>query len=120
MAVVNPISEDNEPEALLSRDVGLRIRKIRNAKKLSLRDLARRCGTNLQNIQRLETGGTRITVEWIYVICNGLEIPPGSLFCDGQTEEWALATKMHSEVSNLIMRLQAFQRNLASLSPSKT
>ncbi len=54
-------------------EVPRRLRDYRRERGLSMRELAERCGTSQQQIDRLEKGHRRITLEWLLKISLALE-----------------------------------------------
>lgn len=51
------------------------IRRIRQDRRLTLKDLATALKTTPQTVQRLETGGMTISAEWLYRIAKVLDVP---------------------------------------------
>jgi transcriptional regulator with XRE-family HTH domain len=74
-----PVGPLSSPE-LDSAEIAGRLRRIRLAKKFKLREVAEATGTTPQTIQRLESGGMSLTVEWVLKICKALAIDPAYLF----------------------------------------
>ncbi len=58
----------------LDRAIGLRIRELRRAAGMTLRDLGQAVGVSLVQIQRYETGTSRVTVERLIAISNSLGV----------------------------------------------
>jgi phage repressor protein C with HTH and peptisase S24 domain len=59
-----------------------RIRELRTAKRLSLQQLAELVGTSRQQIHRLETGVTRVTIDWLGRIAPHLGVDPKDLMAE--------------------------------------
>ena len=70
----------------MSRDIvirfGRRIRRIRDAKKISQTILAERIGTNQETISRIENGKQETCLRFIEELAQGLKTPLGELFND--------------------------------------
>lgn len=70
----------------MSRDIvvrfGRRIRRIRDAKKISQTVLAERIGTNQETISRIENGKQETCLRFIEELAMGLKTPLGELFND--------------------------------------
>jgi len=62
-----------EKETLL-KNLGTRIREIRNKMDISPKDLAHSIGKDQQSIQRLEAGNINPTYYYLYEIADGLEV----------------------------------------------
>ncbi|QEM10188.1 helix-turn-helix domain-containing protein [Mucilaginibacter rubeus] len=62
-----------EKEVLL-KNLGERIRKIREQKGITQKQLAHTIGKDQQSVQRLETGRVNPSVYYLYEIAKGLEI----------------------------------------------
>ena len=58
----------------------LNIKEIREAKGLSIRDLAKRMGTSSANISRWENGHVDITLTRLHEIAEALKVSPKKLF----------------------------------------
>jgi transcriptional regulator with XRE-family HTH domain len=59
-----------------------RIRELREARKLTLEEVAERAGTTVQQLSRLERGERRLTDQWMRQIAQALEVRPASLLGD--------------------------------------
>lgn len=66
----------------LAPQVGARIRAARKAKGMTLKEFGLAIGTTPQTIQRLETGGMTMSLEWLEAMAKALEIEPWKLFVD--------------------------------------
>lgn len=62
-----------EKETLL-KNLGTRIREIRNKKGISQKQLAHSIGKDQQSVQRLEAGNINPTYYYLYEIADGLEV----------------------------------------------
>ena len=58
----------------LLKNLGARIREIRNKKGISQKDLAHSIGKDQQSVQRLEAGNINTTYYYLYEIAAGLEV----------------------------------------------
>lgn len=94
----------------LSRAVGARIREIRRSKNLTLNELARKCGTTSQTIQRLEVRNMTLSVDWIEIICIALNIEPYELFPHPDIMLRSKAEAMKSQTINFIESVDDFLR----------
>ncbi len=56
-----------------------RIREVRKAQGLTLEAVAKRAGTTNQQIQRLETGQRRLTIDWLERVAEALQCHPVAL-----------------------------------------
>lgn len=67
-----------------------RIREIRKAKKLTLQKVADLADTTVQQVQRLERGDRKLTIEWMERLAKALNCKPAELlpesFGNEQTE----------------------------------
>ena len=74
--------------------------RIREAKGISRRDLGQRINppTSSQQIERLEKGERRLTVEWIERIAKGLGVDPAELIA-GPEEAVTLTEQVANEVA---------------------
>lgn len=62
------------------KEVGMRIRKIREEKKLSLEELGDRIGIGKSYMSRLETGKKPINLKNLQLIANALDVDVTDLF----------------------------------------
>lgn len=60
-----------------------RIKDLRQARELTLQELADLVGTSNQQISQLETGRRRINVDWLERLSKALECHPFELLYDG-------------------------------------
>lgn len=67
----------------LDRRIAREIRRQRQARGLGLEALAMRAGLTRQQLQRLETGGARLTPARLYLIAEALELPVAIFFEGG-------------------------------------
>ena len=68
------MSEEKEP------NVGQTIRKLRNERRLSLRDLAERCGLSITAISKIERGENSPTVASLHQLADGLGLHIADFF----------------------------------------
>jgi transcriptional regulator with XRE-family HTH domain len=100
---------------------------IRKKKGLSLTDLARFAGTTKAQIQKLERGDRRLSLEWMERLASALQVkisdllPPEAVSCQHGTEERAILelvlqlpveervtlVRMAAELLNTLRRLEA-------------
>lgn len=69
--------------AEIGRDIGGALRTVRESRKISLRELARRVGISASAISQIETGRSRPSVETLYAIVRELGISLDDLFPGG-------------------------------------
>jgi len=62
-----------------SKAIGTRLRRVRQSQRISVRELARRLGSDPNTISRLETGKRRVTVEWLSRLCDELGLRASEL-----------------------------------------
>lgn len=67
-------------EEELSLKIGMKIRELRKAKKLTLVDLAYECGFEKSNLIRIEKGRTLPTTKTLLKIANTLKIKINVIF----------------------------------------
>lgn len=67
----------------LNREIGLNIRKLRTFKGLTQQALAQRVGVSYQQIQKYETGHSRIAVDVLFSVANALDVVVDELLPKG-------------------------------------
>jgi len=67
-------------EESIQIQVGKRIQKIRNEKKISQQDLAAKCNFEKSNMSRLEAGRANATLSTLEIVSKALEINMIELF----------------------------------------
>lgn len=93
----------------LAKRIGAAMREARKRKGLRLIDVAERCGTTPQSIQRLETATMALSADWIERICAALGIDADGLF-NNDSRVAELATQMDAMREEVeAMRLRAVQ-----------
>ncbi|MBT2748276.1 helix-turn-helix transcriptional regulator [Lysobacter sp. ISL-42] len=75
----------------MTREGVNRIRELREARRLSLEELADLVGTSNQQISHLENGRRRLTVDWLQRIGGALGCHPWALVCLKESENDAAA-----------------------------
>ncbi len=80
---------------------GKRIRGIRISKKISQEKMAELCGLHPTYIGQLERGEKSPTLESIYKIASGLNLPPQALFENIEYKKDDYASKIYNEVLSL-------------------
>ena len=63
----------------IQESFGVHLKKIREDKGLSLRELSRNCDLDYSKISRMENGKTNIQLSTIFELAKGLEIEPKEL-----------------------------------------
>lgn len=92
----------------LPTQVAARIRAARTRQGLTLLQIAQRCKTTPQTMQRLETANMTLSVEWIERISKALGIEPGHLF-DGTFDlPHAAILAMRENTRSTLAQLDAF------------
>jgi hypothetical protein len=69
-----------EKEDKIKKDFGIHLRKIRESKKLTLRDLDALTGIDYSSIGKSENGTRNTPVQDLYALAEGLEIDIAELF----------------------------------------
>ena len=82
------------------------IRRVREAQGLSRTQLAQRCNpvTSSQQIERLEKGERRLTIEWIERLAIALDVDPGELM-SVNGEQFAMTPEVADEVAGVLGRI---------------
>lgn len=91
---------------MLAERISENIRRIREAKGLSRTQLAQRCSpqSSSQQIERLEKGERRLTVDWIERIAKALGVDPGVLIA-GDGEQFVMTPEVANEVALVLARI---------------
>lgn len=91
---------------MLATKISQNIWRIREAKKVSRSELGQRMRppTSSQQIERLEKGERRLTVEWIERIAKGLGVEPSELL-NGPGEQHAMTPEVADEVALELARI---------------
>lgn len=95
----------------LPQRIGAGIRSARKRKKLTLSEVATRCGTTPQTVQRLETANMTLSVEWIERLCGALDVDPAELFVHYGSAPMRLyrrRTEVCEEIEVLAVKSQRF------------
>lgn len=74
-------------------NIGARVREVRNASGVSLRELARRLALSPATITALEKGRTTMSVDRLHEIAHALDVSPAELFATGS----AAPVRVHSD-----------------------
>ncbi len=64
----------------LDREIGRRLRRLREARGLSQQALAGRCGLSFQQIQKYENGSNRVPASRLAALCHALDLTPAAFF----------------------------------------
>jgi transcriptional regulator with XRE-family HTH domain len=91
---------------MLADTISANIWRVREAKGLSRSQLGLRMNppTSSQQIERLEKGERRLTVEWIEKIAKGLGVDPAELIA-GEPQQFSMTPEVASEVSLELARI---------------
>ena len=69
-----------------------KLREIRKAKKMALKDVAESANTSVQQVQRLERGERRLTVDWVKRLAQAMGVDPAEIVPDiaygSESDEW--------------------------------
>jgi transcriptional regulator with XRE-family HTH domain len=95
-----------QPGRVLADRISQNIRRVREAHGLSRLQLAQRCNpvTSSQQIERLEKGERRLTVEWIERLANALDVDPSELMAVNG-EQFAMTPEVADEVAAVLGRI---------------
>ena len=72
---------------MTSSDVGSALRSARQARRLSLSDVAGEAGLSVATLSRIETGKQNVDVKLLVVLAEILRVPPASLLGDGPARQ---------------------------------
>ncbi len=64
------------------RDIGIRIKKLREARNLTQFDLATRTGLSMQHLSNIERNHTKLSLESVVKIANALGVTTDLILCD--------------------------------------
>ena len=70
-----------------SGEIGARLRRERQSQRISVRELARRIGSDPNTVSRLETGKRRMSVEWLSTLSDALGLRASELLETARPEE---------------------------------
>ena len=90
-----PSSANGQPEAArgvsvaLRKELGARLREAREARNMSLRELARRLGLSPSLISQVETGKSQPSISTLFAIVGELEIPVNEVIWEGDAPDAA-------------------------------
>lgn len=76
------VSDRSGPPDPRLRQLGVRIRGLREAQGLSLEDLAHRAGIGVRQLARVENGRGSPSVIWLFSLATGLGTHPAQLLID--------------------------------------
>lgn len=93
-------SSSGHPAGVLATRISKNLWRIREAKGMSRTQLAQRLVpvTSSQQIERLEKGERRLTVDWIERLAKGLGVDPAELIA-GENQQFTLTEQVASEVA---------------------
>lgn len=80
------IEEDQHARMSLPALVGSRLRALRKNRGLTLQDVAKRCGTTPQTIQRLETASMTLSLAHLERLCQAMDIEAFQLLNNSTAE----------------------------------
>lgn len=99
----------------LAEIVAGRLRTARRDAELTLQDVAVRCRTSAQTIQRLETNNMTLSVEWVEKMAVAMGIEPYLLLADLESPPYVFERRVRAvreEAAVLRARTEAFLANL--------
>ena len=88
----SPDTQANE----LDREIGARLRHIRNVRGLTQEDLGKVVGVSFQQIQKYERGTNRISSSTLVLLARALDVSPGELLGEGERApaiDWELLSE---------------------------
>lgn len=97
-----------------------RIRELRKARQLTLKELAGKVGTTPQTIQRLETANMTVSTDWLERLALALGVAPLDLVEDESKQAVPLLGEMGSEglpVATGGVRTESFRIEVGALDP---
>lgn len=94
-----------ETETLVVK-TGKRMREIRIAKSLKIREAAELLGTTVQTVSRLENAEMTLSVRWIEKFCTALDVMPSALFDDAAFNEQVSRDAVCAKVLALRFEMQ--------------
>ena len=99
-------AESRQPRYMLADRISENIWRIREAKGVSRIQLGQRMNppTSSQQIERLEKGERRLTVEWIERIAYGLGVDPSELI-SGKSDEHIMTPEVANEIALELARI---------------
>lgn len=106
--LVSNISEDMLPEIAVILE---KLQRIRIQKGLTQSDIARRCGTSTQTINRLLSGSMGMNLVWLILICRAIKIDPAILFIN----ENAPGNSLTATISEIIENLNKLSEHINGL-----
>lgn len=68
----------------LCTEIAAKLRTRRQDMRMTLKQVAERCDTTPQTIQRIEVGGMTLSTYWVGKIARALELDPRRLFTDDE------------------------------------
>ena len=120
MAIAEMIEKPKPPTnraspSALAIMIPQRLRAARKSRGLRLIQVAERIGTTAQTVQRLETGGMPITLNWLDLMCKAIGVDPQTLFApdddpvismeERRRELLARARVLHAHATNFMVYL---------------
>lgn len=87
-------------EKIVESKIGLNIKQLRKAQRITQKDLAAKIGTIEQTISKIERGVFTLSVETIMQFCNALNVTPNELRIDNpEMQKWHSNRLEHQEYS---------------------
>lgn len=78
--MISALAPSPEAEASeLDREIGARLRHIRNVRRLTQEDIGKVVGVSFQQIQKYERGTNRISSSTLILLARALDVSPGEL-----------------------------------------
>ena len=95
--------------------VGARLRQSRKRQGLTLLDVAKRCRTTQQTIQRLETGNMSIDMEWLELITGVLDISIAEIFNETLAQSHFQRAEFHASLAAFDIHIQQLAAHTAEI-----
>jgi transcriptional regulator with XRE-family HTH domain len=91
---------------MLADQISANIQRVREGKGMSRTQLGQRMSppTSSQQIERLEKGQRRLTIEWVERIAKGLGVDPSELIT-GETEQFVMTPEVGDEIALELARI---------------
>jgi transcriptional regulator with XRE-family HTH domain len=111
----------SEPRAATGIDqlIGQRIRLARKKAKLSQTELGQAIGVTYQQVQKYENGTDRVAASRLVQIAKFLEVAPGALLAESETEAMPLLDEMAMTLAAEFARLNSPTLRRAALDAVK-
>jgi len=106
------------PASIDTAIIAARLKRFRRARKLTLQAVAELVGTTPQTVQRLESGGMTLSVDWVLKLCRVYETDPARLFEAGGDHDPRVVAKL-GESRRLTFARSDHQEAVALATPAQ-